>query len=199
MSSDEPTMPSRHAFTLLELVVVIAIILVLAGLSMAAVGSIRRSQQAAASRTLVQTVAAAIEAYGIDTLQPPAASGVASQRPLFDVDLDFRIDPRPTSLPALQTLSPAWYLGFADTLGGQLPAWALTADGTVQDRWRQPLRIDRPGWRSDAQKDAASVGAARGTDARLYGSAKVGIWSTGPDGVDGPPGSAVEADNLRSW
>lgn len=190
--------PATSAFSLLELVVVIAIIIVLAGISVAVTGVIRASQRTAASRLLVQTVAQAVDAYSVTTLQPASGSGVTTLRPMWDADLDFVLDPRPAAHPPLQSVAPPWYAGFAAMAGRQLPVWAVGPDGHVVDRWGTPLRIDWPGWRTDAQKDAAGVGAARG-DGRLYGMAKAGIWSLGPDRADGAPDSAAETDNLRSW
>ncbi len=216
----------RQAFTLLELVVVIAIIIALAGISLAAVGVVRSSQRKTSTLALVNAVALAIEAYQTDTLTMPPATPVREAAratlirtllvllpsestdnrllPIFDLDLDFTIDPRPTTVPNLTTLvvpdeNPGFYQGFAAMVGGQLPNWAINSDGYVIDRWATPLRIDWPGWRTDAQKDAAGVGAARGSGARLYGAAKVGVWSLGPDRADGAPGTAAETDNLRSW
>lgn len=188
-----------NGFTLLELLVVITVIAVLSGLSLAAVGVVRSSQRASATKALVGTVALAIEAYSATTLQPLPASGVTTDRPMWDVDLDAVIDPAPARLPALAALAPAWYNGFAGMAGAQLPTWAIDADGYVIDRWKTPLRIDWPGWRTDAQKDAAGLGAARGSGTRLYGASKVGIWSLGKDKSDGIPGGAAEIDNLKSW
>ncbi len=190
---------AQRAFTLLELVVVIAIILVLAGLSLAAVGVVRSSQRKAASLALVQSVALAIEAYQTETLMPRSGSGVTALRPMWDIDLDFVLDPAPATSASVAALAPAWYTGFAAMAGRQLPTWAVDAQGRVADRWQSPLCLDWPGWRTDAEKDAAGVGAARGGGARLYGAAKVGVWSLGPDRADGAPGTAAETDNLRSW
>lgn len=199
MTMDRSMPVPRRAFSLLELVVVIAIILVLAGLSLAAVGVVRASQRKSASLALVQSVALAIEAYQTETLMPRSGSGVTSLRPMWDIDLDFVLDPAPAASASVAALAPAWYGGFAAMIGGQLPAWAVDAQGRVVDRWQSPLRLDWPGWRTDAEKDAAGAGAARGAGARLYGAAKLGVWSLGPDRADGAPGTATQADNLRSW
>jgi prepilin-type N-terminal cleavage/methylation domain-containing protein len=188
-----------RGFSLLELLVVITIIAVLAGLSLAVVGVVRSSQRVSATKALVGAVALAIESYGVDSLQPLPASGVTSDRPMWDIDVDAVIDPQPAKLPAVAALAPAWYGGFAAMAGAQLPSWAINSDGYVVDRWGTPLRIDWPGWKTDAQKDASGLGAVRGGGARLYGAAKVGVWSLGKDMADGPPGSVAEADNLRSW
>jgi prepilin-type N-terminal cleavage/methylation domain-containing protein len=175
------TVPRRASgFTLIELVVVIGIILVLAGLSLGAAKVVQASQKRSGSRTLVQTVALAIESYRIDSLTPLASSGVTTLRPMWDLDQDFVIDPAPASSAAVQALAPPWYTGFAAMLGAQLPAWAIDSQGFVVDRWQRPLRVDWPMWKTDAQKAAAGVGAARGTGTRLYGASKIGVWSLGP-------------------
>lgn len=179
-----------RGFTLIEVLIVVAVIATLVGLGLPAYAAARERARVSAARALVATVAAAITAYQRDRLHlwhdpTGVGGGVEAMHRAWDVEADGIIDGHdvdgyfwapapPTGDPRREALC---YNGFVATVRPELPNWAIEPDtGRVYDPWRRPLRI----------------AFARHT----YGSGGFGVWSAGPDGEDaGDEGG----DDLRSW
>ncbi len=175
----------RYAFTLIEMLVVVAVITALAGMSYPVLVSIKNKADISATTQLVSTVAAAIESYQIKTVT--CKDGVIRHAwALFqDITNPSEIDGDPRmyatthpQYPLVTLRSPDWYLGLVYMTGFNVPSkTGLTSAGQLKDRWSKPLHI---AWA-----------------AHTYGSSDFGIWSEGRDAVLTPPGSP--ADDICSW
>jgi prepilin-type N-terminal cleavage/methylation domain-containing protein len=168
------TIRSR-GFTLVEILLVIAIIAALMGLSLPLFTMIRNNSRAKSTTWLVQALASAIATYPRGTTLRLNGGGT---RYLWDFNADGILDGDPardeafTSSARSEALS-AHYDGPAATLGVAIPRAHLDAQGRILDGWGRPLRL------------RYSVDD--------YGPTGVGVWSCGKDGVSG------NADDLRSW
>lgn len=173
------------AFTLIELLTVIAVIALLIGLLVPIAGIVQRQAQVNRSRATVNAVALAIRLYGWDSISVAVPGGLRAY-PAWDWNLDQRLDGHPEDdSPGITTvgnrdypLYRSGYRGFLDTVKPELPAAAMTKQGLVIDSWRNVLRIAHA--------------------ARIYGGDSFGVWSLGPNQIDGsPPGKP--SDDLISW
>jgi type II secretory pathway pseudopilin PulG len=176
----------RIAFTLGELLVVISIIAVLMGLAIPGFMAWQRHARVVRTQAQVAMILAAIVNYdqrGKGIWSTQRADGSQVNFRLWDYNGDQRIDGRPEAEDPDPRNDPSdplvrsGYRGLIAMTG--LPLTSLDAAGRPLDAWRQPLHI------------AAAAG--------IYGDALFGVWSSGPDRLDGPPGSAAARDNLTSW
>ena len=181
------TLPcARRGFSLLELLIVVAVLVGLMGLSLPVYFSVIKGMTTQRTRALVQAVAAAIATYPSTTISIP---GVGVRR-MWDFDGDGILDGDPAKsfvgLNCTQA-ADAGYRGFLIMTGTALEKRHLEAGGTLRlvDGWKQPLRISF---------------AAGGADP-TYGPTGVGIWSFGKSGpsTSNPSQPAVEADVISSW
>lgn len=74
-----PPVPRRSGFTLIELMIVVAIVAILAGLSMGAMGYVNRKGAASRAQTEVAALAEAIESYKLDYGTYPAADNLYTE------------------------------------------------------------------------------------------------------------------------
>lgn len=174
-------------FSLIEMLVVLAILATLLGLGIPAWGAVQRSAKRKATAALIDGVVLAMKQYRLaDFPVWDAAARRQVNYRLWDWNEDEVIDGRPDAeLPAIATpghadhaLYAAGYRGFMGTAMPPIPKERVNALGQVTDVWHRPLRI------------------AFGS--KLYPGG-IGVWSLGPDGQDGPPGSRAESDNVTSW
>ncbi len=176
---------SRRGFTLIELVAVIGIIVILTGMLIPVIGMVNRSSQKKTTQATVNAVALAIRLYGWDSVTVSLGAGNLRAYPAWDWNQDQFLDGRPeVEVPGItSTMHPDHalyrdsYLGFMDMVKPELPKRAINAQGQVIDAWKNVLRIAHA--------------------ARVYGGDSFGIWSRGPNGIDGPAGSG--SDDLTSW
>lgn len=170
-------MRARSGFTLIELLIVVLVVLVLAGMGIPAWNAVAKRARIGATRNLIAAFAAAIQRDP----QPALVVGVGPQsrvREPYDFNRDGILDGRPDLDPGFtgsyrDEAREVDYLGAVATARISLPRNQLDPAQRPLDGWKRPLRI----------------GFATG----VYGANRFGIWSTGPDGVDG------NGDDLRSW
>lgn len=168
------------AFTLIELVVVIGVIIALLGLTLPVVSAIRASQAKKATEALVVTLTGAMQAYGADGIFVPAPGGGDGPiRPLWDFNSDGIIDGDPQkddnfSSPEKVEAERAGYRGAMITLGIALSSKQYDGQGRIVDAWRTPLRVSR----------------------FPTGSGRLQAWSLGKDrAVD----TSEEGDDIKPW
>jgi prepilin-type N-terminal cleavage/methylation domain-containing protein len=178
----------RFAFTLLELLIVISVILALAGMSYPILNSIRSRSDINATTQLVHAVSAAVSAYQIRYITGTDgkiyhAWAVATVPPYEPGDTYQSANPNQMdgdprlygSTTTLGKRAPTSYTGFINMTGYSFSRGSINDHGQLIDRWRQPLQI-------------AYAANAYGADC--------GIWSTGPD-----KGAATGStkDDICSW
>lgn len=163
----------RTGFTLVEMLVVVAIIAALAAIGFPTMAVFKRKALVSGTQQLVNGVAVAVQ--GQQASMVTLADGRLAR--VWDIDGDRVIDGDPriadADHPNLATVAPPSYTGFLAMTGFDAPAWAADPRRHVIDRWKRPLRI---AW-----------------SAKDYGAHGFGIWSLGPDGLDGT------ADDITSW
>ncbi len=174
----------RRAFTLIEVLAVMAIIIVLAGMVLGGALIMRRSSQVTAARSLVGTVAAAITSYTLRSFEV-WDDGAAQARVAraWDVNRDNILDGI-VEPPVFWSQAPAVsapggpalreqlrYRGFvATTALPQLPG-IRKSDLVLVDPWKRPVHI---AW-----------------VAQIYGDEGFCVWSEGRDPDD-------PSDDIRS-
>lgn len=155
----------RDAFTLIELLIVMSVIAVLAGLLIAAFGSTSKVNQVRATKSTCDAIAAAITIRGNDILTLPSGA----LRPAWDFNGDGMLDgdPKRTFTPELAAEAASiGYRGAMADLGLEtMRLFIDTRTSTLIDSWHQPLRIS--------------------FDDLDYGATGFSVWSIGPDGVAG--------------
>ena len=172
------TQSQRHAFTLIELVVVMGVIAAMAALTYGYLDYARHRAELAATEGLVQSVATAIVNHQGRYWQY-LDGGQMRSVPIFDVNRDGLLDGDPVKINAITSGSfsdaivDSGYSGFLGTTATDLPIRNLDEQAQVIDSWGQVLRIN--------------------FDAQRYGANRFGIWSIGSDGI------ADNLDDVKSW
>lgn len=172
---------SRQAFTLVELLIVITVIVAILAMSIPAVGAIRASQREGATKALLDTVIAAMDQYRLRSIYVPSATGGdGPSRLLWDFNGDRIIDGDPRKDDAFipsdlrEQASRAGYIGPVLMMQLSLSQRQVDAQGRLIDAWGQPLRLE---------VFPPDIG-------RLM------PWSTGPDRkVDTTP----DGDDIKPW
>lgn len=168
---------SRHGFTVIELLTVVAVILVLMGIGIPTYGLVTKRARDGATRQLVAGFAAAIARESALTVA--VGTGAATTlRPLYDFNRDGVLDGQPALDPGFDATlrAQAASVGYE----GAIAAAGLSLQRTQIDAFHRPL---------DAWSQPMRIAIASG----IYGASPVGIWSTGRDKVDGT------ADDVKSW
>lgn len=171
----------QRAFTMLELLVVIGIIMVLIGLSFPLMAHMRLNADIKSTRMLVNAVHAAVLQYGHPMVTGTDGKGYNAWT------LNWNGHPNPTdgqqpldgdpllysASDPITTIAPSFYRGFVFMT--QFPVDEARLDGyhRVVDRWRQPLQIAYA--------------------SETYGQDGFGIWSMGPDKTN------YTSDDIQSW
>lgn len=176
---------ARRGFSLIELLIVVAVIIGLMGIGFPIYYAVMKRLPAQRTQGLVQAVAAAIATYPATTVSIPGG-GV---RRLWDFNGDGELDGDPAltfAEPFKSQAAAAGYRGFLAMTGTALEK-RMVENSTMRivDGWKRPLRISF---------------AAGGND-HTYGPSGVGVWSYGAGGPSAgdPQTAAVEADVIASW
>lgn len=171
---------TRRAFTLIELITVIAIIAVLTAMIAGGVSVARRSAERSSARALVGSMAASITSYGSRSLTLYGSGSIdAVSCRAWDVDKDAVLDgviaPARYWVAATAVGTPQpdsmRYRGFAATVAPPGLRSIRPEDGVVLDPWKRHLHI---AWA-----------------AKLYGDEGFCVWSDGSD-------LTTPADDIRS-
>lgn len=168
---------AHRGFTMVEMLVVIVAILALMGMGIPAYQSIMARVRISSTRQLVVAISVAATSEPRSALTCGSANSPVI-RDQYDFNRDGILDGRPDLDPNFSTALRAeaesvGYLG--SVAAGRLSLRRAQLDSAMRplDAWKRPLRV--------------------GIASKTYGSHWIGIWSAGPDGVDGSP------DDLRSW
>jgi prepilin-type N-terminal cleavage/methylation domain-containing protein len=171
------------AFTLVELLVVISVMMVLAAISYPVMSHLRLLSDIKATRMLVATVHDAVIQYHVSVISGADGHGYDAWtldwngHPIPS-DGNQPIDGDPQRYPqdgshVITTVAPPGYRGLVFMTAIPIEKTRLDQYGRIIDRLRQPLQI------------AYSTAT--------YGASAVGIWSMGPDQKN------ATADDIQSW
>lgn len=169
----------RAGWSFVELVVVLCILMVLLAAGFGVMSMLRSRAAIDSTRALVGSVATQITTYSSKTWTWQDGSDSKSGQ-TFDLNRDGLID----GTPGITTTSDidggfapeilaSGYRGFVGMAGAGIKPSLIGKNRQPLDAWRRPLRIAFAG--------------------KIYGTAGFGIWSAGPDGIDGT------SDDLSSW
>lgn len=169
----------RAGFSLVELIVVISVLLVLLATGFVVWSMLRGKAAISSTQALVGSVSTQIVTYSVKQWSWQEASGSKSGQ-LFDLNRDGLIDGAPgitTTTDLDGGFSPeliaSGYRGFVAMNGSSLKKSQIARNQQPLDAWKRPLRI--------------------AFAAKIYGTAAFGVWSAGPDGIDGT------GDDINSW
>jgi prepilin-type N-terminal cleavage/methylation domain-containing protein len=164
-------------FTLVEILVVLAIIAVLTGIALPVYGVISSNAKKQSTQQLISSTVAAMTTYSKGTTVQATGDKI---RRMWDFNGDGIIDGDPQRDPdftnAQKTFATAaQYSGFVSMIGTAIPKRFVDTYGRPIDGWGSPLRI--------------------AFSQELYGKTGIGIWSLGKDKTD----QSGEGDDLVSW
>jgi prepilin-type N-terminal cleavage/methylation domain-containing protein len=183
---------SRSAFTLMELLVVMSIIVLLSAMALGMLFRVRRQSDVGATRALLMTLTAAAQQYHQAMLQWPH-SGRGLVRPwMWDLDGDGVLDDQTD--PGLTVSFPGYTGILRMATGGAVPAWSVRT-GIIRDRWAQRIRVAAP-------LSYASLSGAPGLPPAhcvLPDPPRFGVYSCGPDRIDQTDPLVPSGDDIRSW
>jgi type II secretory pathway pseudopilin PulG len=179
-------------FTVLELILMVAIIIALMAMAFVSWRYLKRQTEIASTRGLIASVALAIANYSVTAQQWSWTDAAGTRRVGHLWDLDDQAEV-PASSPRFHLLDgraavldddthdggfapeviASGYHGFDLMCQPPIPPRSINPRLQIVDPWNQPLRI------------AYASG--------VYGTQSFGLWSAGPDGIDDT------ADDLCSW
>ena len=125
-----PSRRRRSGFTLIEVMLVLVILVILAGLAVTAIGPMRRRAQINAAKTQVGLVATALDNFDLLTGNYPAT----------DQGLEALINP-PTNLPNADPMD-----------------WPMLKKPVGVDPWDNPYQYESPGKNNPSSYDIWSFG-----------------------------------------
>lgn len=171
-----------NGFTLVEILVVIGIITILAGLVVAAVGNAKERAKTEATRATINKILVALAEYRqVYYAYPPDQGAYTGSQNLYyslgiELDTAGGYDPETGKTKAAK-FGPALHGGFKKA--------EISADKYILDSWNNQLTYTNPGL------DHSETGGKNNT-------AFVDIESPGPNSADDPDGSG-EDDDVNNW
>lgn len=193
-------MSPRNAFTLVELIVVIAIILILLGMLMGGVMVVKHKAITVKATTQLSQLASAIDLYrGTNAAYPerlPVAAGMPAFTGISTGDEAYAriFDAGSNAAKDADALTADEWLGINQVLVYQLGNLANDIDpkgtGKVLDPWGNPVRYRPSKWYPFKAGAAHDIDSDKPPAQDTYQ-----LWSTGPDGKDDFGGG----DDLTGW
>jgi len=176
------TLRRKGGFTIIELLMVIGVITILAGMALPAFMISRRYAERRAAQGLLESVTLAATVYQQRwwTFMDPVLGGRRTVR-MWDWNADGILDGRPTiASPGVEAtaLEQSGYTSFFAVANPMTSKAKLDAAEHLLDPWRRPLRISFA--------------------TELYGSRGFAVWSTGPDGLCATPAERADDQVLGS-
>ncbi len=173
-SNNRPNL--RQGFTLIEILVVIAIIAVLATMTAGGLKWYKRKAAIDKTKVLIGQIGHALEAYRLDNGTFPTGDGLEqSSQDLYialygDSDGDGKPDPAATIY--LDILNP-------DLTGNKGNVEEIGSNYLIIDAWKEPIRYQNPPTMNP----------------------DFDLWSLGPDGVGGPNSGNEKdrEDDINNW
>lgn len=168
---------SQKGFTLLELMVVIAIIAVLFSITVAGVGWYREKTKISTTEVLIKSVGRALDEYKLDNNGYPSGDGgEISTSEVYAVlygDMDGDENPDSGATVYLPELDPK-------LTGAKNNVRKSGSNYVVVDGWKNPLRYQSPG--------------------EMNPEESFDLWSLGKDGKGGPDSPEEEQrDDVKNW
>jgi prepilin-type N-terminal cleavage/methylation domain-containing protein len=178
-------MKRHHGFTLIEILMVLAVITILAGISFPTFVMVKKQAARKQTAALIESVTLAAESYQQRwwTWRDPLTREDRTVRmwrwKSDDTNPDTKdtLDGRPTadypSDPIAASLEASGYVGFRDLTNVTISKNKVDSQGHILDSWGKPLRISFA--------------------ADIYGVRGYAVWSLGPDQATG---GAASTDDL---
>lgn len=169
---------SRRGFTLVEMMIVVAVIIAIMAAAIPLYARAKADAQVRSTRVLLEGVASAMDSYGHRSFTYfVGASAQPRVKRLWDVDTngaggksDGIIDGDPAAGEVLPADIVSWgYTGFLDMAQPPIEGRNVGEKRRVIDAWGNPLRISYP---------------QDGEDSRRFGASGFSVWSVGPDGLE---------------
>lgn len=194
----------KRAFTLIEMLVVIGIIVILVGASLSGFGAMRKSAERARARELCLQVKTALESiWDADGIWPKvirqkssAADSVLDEEVAYELAkrgtmaLTYNDDSQKTTgIDRFGILSP-WGMEAVKNRGSSASLSTSVGDATVKDHLLR-FKVDLDG---DGVIDGASVG---GESVNIRGT--VAVWCAGKDGKMESYHKGVKSDDIYTW
>ena len=136
----------ERGFTLIELMIVVAIIAILAGILIPNFVNARSQAQTAACESNLRAIATALELYYADNQVYPTASGAAVQPTLLTANGLAYLNNTPKD-PAAQSGAATYTLTTVQAAGGNAPAYTILCPGVhaATTLAKLPLNSGAPG------------------------------------------------------
>jgi len=193
------------AFTLVEILVVISIIMVLAAMTIGGLGFVRRKAAEGRTDVLLGSISQALEQYRADNgFFPEGDGGEDSTEQVYialygDGELEYDQTTQKVNIisPADGTVDPGAQV-YLDILNPENKKVSLNVDPdyNIVDAWREPIHYRH------------SISATAVHDKMMNPSSDFDLWSLGADGEGGPKGDSAStgadkekarADDLKNW
>jgi prepilin-type N-terminal cleavage/methylation domain-containing protein len=191
-----PSAQRNRAFTLLELMVVIAIVVVLAGLLFPAVQSVlERAKKVQAKNDLTQIVTA-VNAYYTEYGKYPIVTD--DTPPSNTSDLLYTLRAVASGANASNATNPRQvaFLNLPDAKDSAKPRSGVGGDGQYYDPWGQTYKVAIDGTYDNQIANPYGNNNGAGSDPLRQG---VIAWSLGKDTTLGNSGNFTNSDDVISW
>lgn len=181
-------------FSLIEILVVIAIIAILVTLTLVALGYVERKRNDETAKVVVQSLSKALQEFEVDNGYYPLGKGDERSSNSVYVALygDETNSGRPTENARTKVQNKVYYPQLDPALKSKDSRLAIKLGGefVIVDPWGQPYRY-RLGFRQKDDKGKEGPGINPDFD----------LWSVGADGktTQSEKKTGIDSDNLTNW